>query len=99
MPSHKIMRTHGKYRVSPSKKAGISVLVLLLALALPVHGLAEQDSTEELLPDVSSPQDMYKLPTITVTADKRAADVQKTPSAITVMSGSWKMQKSTVLLR
>lgn len=88
MPSHKIMRTHGKYRVSPSKKAGISVLVLLLALALPVHGLAEQDSTEELLPDISSPQDMYKLPTITVTADKRAADVQKTTSAITVMSGT-----------
>lgn len=62
-------------RLSLVRKGTLS-LVLSLLLAAPA--LAADDP--------AASDDVYQLPTVTVTADKRTTDVQKTPSSITVMS-------------
>lgn len=62
-------------RLSLVRKGTLS-LVLSMLLAAPA--LAADDP--------AASDDVYQLPTVTVTADKRTTDVQKTPSSITVMS-------------
>ena len=69
------VRRARRRRLSLVRKGTLS-LVLSLLLASPA--LAADDP--------ATSDDVYQLPTVTVTADKRTTDVQKTPSSITVMS-------------
>lgn len=75
MPPRKLKRKSREIqrRVS-GLTTGVLVCVLSLLLAAPVA--AEEETAS----------DIYQLPTVTVTAEKRETDVQKTPSSITVMS-------------
>ncbi|MFT4300576.1 MAG: TonB-dependent receptor [Desulfovibrio sp.] len=59
-------------------RRGIAALALCLTMAVPGGALAEDTATEE--------KENYRLPTVIVTADKRATDVQKTPSSISVLT-------------
>ena len=72
--SQKVRRARRR-RLSLVRKGTLS-LVLSLLLASPA--LAADDP--------AASDDVYQLPTVTVTAEKRTTDVQKTPSSITVMS-------------
>lgn len=72
------VRRAKRRRLALLRKGTLS-LVLSLLLASPA--LAAEDPA-------ASSDDVYQLPTVTVTAEKRATDVQKTPSSITVMSST-----------
>lgn len=71
----KRVRRAKRRRMSLLRKGTLS---LFLSLLLASPSLAAEDP--------AASDDVYQLPTVTVTADKRATDVQKTPSSITVMS-------------
>ena len=71
----KRVRRAKRRRMSLLRKGMLS---LFLSLLLASPSLAAEDP--------AASDDVYQLPTVTVTADKRATDVQKTPSSITVMS-------------
>ncbi len=71
---HKKTTASGKGRRPRCAGRLAALIFCALLLASPVH------AAEETSPDV------YQLPTVTVTAEKRTTDVQKTPSAITVLS-------------
>ncbi len=70
--THKCRQASGRGRLFPL--CGRSAVLLALLLASPAWA-AETDGS-----------DVYQLPTVTVTAEKRETDVQKTPAAITVLS-------------
>lgn len=71
----KRVRRAKRRRMSLIRKGTLS---LFLSLLLASPSLAAENP--------AASDDVYQLPTVTVTADKRATDVQKTPSSITVMS-------------
>lgn len=71
----KRVRRAKRRRMSLLRKGTLS---LFLSLLLASPSLAAEDP--------AASDDVYQLPTVTVTADKRTTDVQKTPSSITVMS-------------
>lgn len=76
MPPHKKKRKSREPQRSVSRlRTGVLVCVLSLLFAAPAA--AEEGTGSD---------DVYQLPTVTVTADKRETDVQKTPSSITVMN-------------
>lgn len=70
----KRVRRAKRRRMSLLRKGTLS---LFLSLLLASPSLAAEDP--------AASDDVYQLPTVTVTADKRTTDVQKTPSSITVM--------------
>ena len=79
------------------RKTLLVMLVVLFAVAMPLSGLAADGGQaaglngEGMLPDDASSagqeggSDAYRLPSITVTADKRLTELQKTPIALTVI--------------
>ena len=81
---------HPKHVLNQTRR-GIAALALCLTLAVPGGALAEDKATEE--------KENYLLPAVIVTAGKRATDVQKTPSSISVLT-SEKLEDAKVdLLR
>lgn len=68
---------HPKHVLNQTRR-GIAALALCLTLAVPGGALAEDMATEE--------KENYLLPAVIITAGKRATDVQKTPSSISVLT-------------
>ena len=76
MPPRTLKRKSRATKRSVSRlKTGVLVCALSLLLAAPAT--AEEGTASD---------DVYQLPTVTVTAEKRETDVQKTPTSITVMN-------------
>lgn len=79
MSHHRIAGQKHPKHVLDQTRRGIAALALCLTMAVPGGVLAEDTATEE--------KENYRLPTVIVTADKRATDVQKTPTSISVLTG------------
>ena len=73
---------------SETARAFLAAVCFCLLASFPAAAeeATEKDAGEPEAPADASRDGFYTLPTITVTADKRATDIQKTPVAITVMT-------------